>query len=106
MSINRWAKRRDGNEHALIRTVEALGGFYLQTGPLDGWLHSRHACASCGAPGWRLLEVKEPKREGHANEFTPEQRKLILRLNERQIPYHTIRTDADVYDLLNVRRTA
>lgn len=87
-------------------TAEALGAVWLPTPPLDGFLWHRRACASCGGPGWSLLEVKDPAREGRKHEFTPEQIILMARLNERQVPYRVIRTEADMLALLGAQRSA
>jgi hypothetical protein len=90
--------RRDNNEPALLSVVEPLGGFWLQSGPMDGWLWDRRS--------WHLCEVKRPDKEGWAHEFTADQKKLIVRLNERNVRYHVLRTPDDVLKLLNARQTA
>lgn len=90
--------RRDSNEPALLRSVEPLGGFWLPTGPFDGWLWNRHT--------WNLCEVKRPDKEGWRSEFTDEQKLLIVRLNERRVPFHVLRTEADVLSLLGGRQSA
>lgn len=94
----RRAARRDDNEVLLLDVIEPLGGFFLRAGPFDGWLWDRRT--------WHLCEVKRPEREGHKNEFTDDQRRLIMRLNERQIPYHVLRTENDVLALMGARRSA
>jgi len=92
------AARRDDNEAALLRLVEPLGGLWLQSGPMDGWLWDRRS--------WHLCEVKRPDKEGRKHEFTDDQKRLIIRLNERRIPFHVLRTEDDVLKLLNARQTA
>jgi hypothetical protein len=47
----------------------------------------------CGSPGL-------------ASEFTEEQQRFILRLRERQVPFHLLRTDAAALALLGARQTA
>ncbi len=94
----RRAARRDANESAILSGVDALGGLWLPGQPFDGWLWDRHA--------WHLCEVKNPRKEGWASEFTDEQVRLRIRLNERHVPYHVLRTEADVLDLLGARRSA
>jgi hypothetical protein len=94
----RYAARRDANEATLLAGVEALGGLWLPAGPLDGWLWDRRA--------WRLCEVKQPRKEGWRDEFTEEQRLLIIRLNEYQAPFHVLRTEDDVLALMGARRSA
>jgi hypothetical protein len=53
VSLNRYAARRDANEDALVSLVEELGGYFVKSGPLDGWLFHRGS--------WRPVEVKNPK---------------------------------------------
>ena len=106
MSLPRYAARRDGNEGALIRIAEEFNGLWIPAPPFDGWLWGRNACASCGASGWRLIEVKLPEREGTKKEFTRAQLETIIRLNERQARWHVIRTEDDILALLGARRTA
>jgi hypothetical protein len=94
----RYAARRDANEPALLASVEALGGLWLPAGPFDGWLWDRRS--------WHLCEVKDPRKEGWRDEFTEDQRRLIIRLNERAAPFHVLRTEDDVLTLLGARRSA
>jgi hypothetical protein len=75
-----------------------LGGFWLPAPPFDGWLWNRRA--------WHLCEVKNPRKEGWRDEFTEDQRLLIIRLNERQIPFRVLRTEGDVLELMGARRCA
>jgi hypothetical protein len=90
--------RRDRNEAQILTCVEPLGGFWLQAGPFDGWLWDRRA--------WHLCEVKRPDKQGWASEFTDEQQRLVIRLNERRIPYRVLRTEPDVLTLLGARQSA
>jgi len=96
--MSRRYGRRDANEAAILSGVDALGGLWLPGPPFDGWLWNRSA--------WHLCEVKRPDKEGWRDEFTDEQRRLILRLNERRIPFHVLRTESDVLGLLGARRVA
>jgi hypothetical protein len=96
--MRRYAARRDSNEPALLANVEPLGGFWIPAPPFDGWLWDRRA--------WNLCEVKRPDKEGWASEFTDEQKRLIIRLRERQVPFHVLRTDAEVLSLLGARQSA
>lgn len=98
MSSNRYAKRRDNNEATILTSVEPLNGLWLPGGPLDGWLWNRRC--------WNLCEVKRPDKEGWKDEFTDEQRLLIIRLNERQAPFYVLRTEDDVMGLMGARRSA
>jgi hypothetical protein len=90
--------RRDSNESAILASVEPLGGFWLPTAPLDGWLWDRRA--------WHLCEVKRPDKEGWRSEFTDGQRRLVIRLNEHHVPYRVLRTEADVLAVMGARRSA
>jgi hypothetical protein len=95
--MNRYGKR-DANETALLTCVEPLGGLWIPSGPFDGWLWNRHE--------WHLCEVKAPCKQGWRSEFTEVQRRLILRLNERQVPFHVLRTEGDVLALVGARQSA
>jgi hypothetical protein len=90
--------RRDANEAAILSGVDALGGLWLAGPPFDGWLWNHSA--------WHLVEVKDPRKEGWASEFTDEQVRLRIRLNERQVPYHVLRTETEVLALMGARRSA
>lgn len=94
----RYAARRDENESRLVQVAQALGAVWIQAPPFDGWLYFRGT--------WYLVEIKQPQREGRKHEYTDAQKLTILRLNERQVPWYTLRTDDDVYRLLGARRTA
>lgn len=94
----RRAARRDVVESSLVAIAEALGAVWIQGPPFDGWLFFRGR--------WHLCEVKDPCKEGWKDEFTTEQLKTIIRLNERQVPWHVLRTEDDVLSLLDAQRTA
>lgn len=98
MSLPRYAARRDSNESAILTSVEPLNGLWIPGGPLDGWLWNRRC--------WNLCEVKRPDKEGRKDEFTDVQRLLILKLNERQIPFHVLRTEDNVISLMGAKRSA
>ncbi len=69
MSLHRYAKRRDSNEAAIEDAAEKLGWWLIQTdqpGDFIGWFRGH----------WEIIEVKDPKVEGHADEFTPAQQKF------------------------------
>lgn len=90
--------RPDNVRPALVATAEALGAFWLGTGPFDGWLWFRDR--------WHLCELKDPAREGHKDEFTDDQIILMARLKERQIPFSIIRTEGDMLKVLGAHRSA
>jgi len=89
--------RRDLNEPELVRCVEPLGGLWLSANRVcfDGWLWNRQC--------WNLCEIKQARKEGWKDEFTEDQHRLIIRLNERHVPYRVLRTQADVLALLGAR---
>lgn len=93
-----YANRRDNNESTILTSVDPLNGLWIPEGPFDGWLWNRRC--------WSLCEVKDPKREGWKDEFTDEQHKWIIRLKERGIPWHALRTDDDVLRLMGAQRSA
>ena len=93
MSLNRFARRRDRNEAGVLRSIGPLGGFWLPYGPFDGWLWDRSA--------WRLCEVKRPDKRGWKSEYTDAQLRLIATLEAREIPWQTLRTEADVLALMS-----
>lgn len=94
----RRAARRDSNESTILTCVEPLNGLWIPDGPFDGWLWNRRC--------WNLCEVKRPDKEGWKDEFTGEQKKLIVRLKERGIPWHALRTEDDVLRLMGAQRSA
>jgi hypothetical protein len=55
---------------------------------------------------WRLVEVKNPNCEGHANEYTEDQVRMMIKLRERGISWSVWRTEADVYRDLGAKRSA
>lgn len=90
--------RRDANEPELVRCLEPLGGLWVPAGPFDGWAWDRFR--------WHLCEIKDPRKEGWKDEFTPEQILLLAKLNPRGIPVRVLRTEADVLALMGARRSA
>jgi hypothetical protein len=94
----RRAARRDGNESSVLLPVAPLNGFWLATGPFDGFLWDRRQ--------WHLCEVKRPDKQGWDSEFTDVQKSLIIQLNERNIPLNILRTQDDTLKLLGAIRTA
>lgn len=91
-------QRRDNNEGGLVKLAEQLGAVWIQAPPFDGWLFWRGR--------WHLCEVKREEKAGWSSEFTPAQLLLIQKLKSRQVPWHVLRSEDDVYALLGARRTA
>jgi hypothetical protein len=102
MSFSRPQRHRiDGNQSRLVKTFEDLGGFWVPyaSKPFDGWArHSRF--------GYMPVELKLKSREGHANEYTPRQKKLMGEMRDAGAPWLTWRTEDDVYEAVGARRSA
>jgi hypothetical protein len=81
---------RDANELALITVAKALGGEWLEEGPLDGWVWIARQRR------WMPVEIKLPEREGQAHEYTPMQKRFFTWCRERCAPWFVWRTNADV----------
>jgi hypothetical protein len=82
--------RIDSNHHDLVGEWEKLGGVFLKCPPFDGWIWH---------PTWdayQPVEIKDPKREGHKNEYTKAQKKLMDELKPRGAPWLVWRTIGDV----------
>lgn len=66
----RYAARRDQNEPELISFAQNLGWrFWKLDTPCD-WLGLRRGV-------WWPVEIKAPDKEGHADEYTYDQRKFL-----------------------------
>lgn len=91
MSYKRPQKHRiDTNHHELVDEWERLGGVFMKCPPFDGWIWH---------PTWPVywpVEIKDPKREGHKNEYTPAQQKLMARLGLLGAKWLVWRTKEDV----------
>ena len=86
----RYAARRDTVEPALLNAVKRCGGYWLKAPPLDGWVwHPR-------TQEWLLVEIKDPSKEGHKDEFTEKQKELLADFEVRRIKLHVWRTQDDV----------
>lgn len=94
MSLNRFAKRRDANEPELISIARKLGAHCERTDkPLD-WL--------IGWRGrWIPTEIKTGEKEGHKNEFKPDQQRFMRDCEERGLQFWVWRYDTDVIASLN-----
>lgn len=84
--------RKDGNQKGLVKVFKQLGGVWVPYAnkPFDGWAyHPRF--------GYLPVEIKLEEREGHANEYTPRQKKLLQQMKDAGLPWLIWRTDADVH---------
>lgn len=87
------AARRDTNENELVGMAEQLGGLWIQTGPLDGWLFWREH--------WFPVEIKHGK-----NPYTAAQVLFLGACKERNAPVWTWRSERDVMACLGARVSA
>ena len=87
MSINRFAKRRDGNEKELVAIARAFGALWLPVGPLDGWILYRQE--------WFPVEIKNTR-----GRYTEYQKKFIAECEDRRAKVFTWRTERDVFETL------
>lgn len=81
---------RDNNEDPLIALAEQVGACMRKGPPLDWWAWVPRRAM------WVPVEVKDPKREGHADEFTPQQVQFRAWCDRNHAPHWVWRTDADV----------
>lgn len=89
---------RDENEAALIKLAEQLGGHWLESGPLDGWIFFRGT--------WLPVEIKQPSREGTVREYTPLQKRFMSWCTLHHAPWHIWRDDKDVMRTMGARVSA
>lgn len=102
MSYSRPQRHRvDANQPALVKLFLSLGGYWVPyaSKPFDGW--ARHARF-----GYMPVELKIKERAGHANEYTPRQKKLMQAMQNAGAPWLTWRTEDDVYAAVGARRAA
>lgn len=70
MGMPKYNARRDNNEPEVIKFAGNIGWkFWKLSQPCD-WLGLRRG-------QWFTVEVKNPNQEGHADEYTPAQRKFM-----------------------------
>jgi uncharacterized protein (DUF58 family) len=94
MSLKRYATRRDANEPGLIQTARRLGAEFERTDkPLDWLCLFRGQCIP--------TEIKDPRKEGYANEFTQAQREFIQRCKNLGVRVWVWRSSEDVIRDLN-----
>lgn len=89
--------RVDQNQSALVKVFTQLSGVWVPYAnkPFDGWAyHTRF--------GYLPVEIKLEEREGHANEYTPRQRKLLKRMKDAGLPWLIWRSENDVVACVSV----
>lgn len=100
MSYSRPQRHRsDGNQADLIKAFVKLGGFWVPYAnkPFDGW--ARHARF-----GYMPVEIKLESREGHANEYTPRQKKVLAIMKIAGAPWLVWRNENDVIACVSPRK--
>jgi hypothetical protein len=85
LTLNRYAKRRDANEHELVVAARKLGAIWVYSGPLDGW------CFDNGWGAWTPVEVK--RRKG---KYTDAQKSFLALCEAKRARVWTWRTMDDV----------
>lgn len=93
------AKRRDIVEPDLIKLAIKLGAWPTKIDEPCDWLVWYRG-------EWMLVEIKDPAKEGHADEFTPAQRAFRAEAFRRRAKLVVWRTDDDVLKSMNARRVA
>lgn len=91
--------KRDRVEAPLLNVASRLGILWEEGGPLDGWAYHPRK-------GWVPVEVKDPSREGRANEYEPSQLAFFSRCKQRGSPWLVWRTEQDVLDFAGAKRVA
>lgn len=81
--------RIDSNHHELVDEWRRLGGKWIKAPPFDGW-----AWHSTWDAYWPV-EIKDPKREGHADEYTKAQVKMMKELKAIGAKWFVWREKAD-----------
>jgi hypothetical protein len=83
--------RKDVNHHDLVAVAKRCGAHWIDAGPFDGWIHIQKWGGE-----YLPVEIKDPKKEGHADEFTEKQKKLREEWSDRRMKLLIWRTPADV----------
>lgn len=84
-----------------MKLFESLGGLWVPyaSKPFDGWAwHPKF--------GYLPVEIKRKEREGHADEYTPRQLKLMKEMRLLGARWLVWRSDEDVYECVRARRAA
>ena len=89
--------QRDTNEDPLLKLAGQLGGCWREAPPLDGWIWVPRQAQ------WMPVEIKDPKREKHANQYTPQQQQFIAWAERNHAPWWVWRTPEDVMRNLGVQ---
>lgn len=99
----RYAAKRDNAEPALVVLARELGLPMWLDPPLDWWTCIKTAS---GLHFWCPVEIKNPKKEGHANEYTKKQKRFIKFKDQHGLPMLTWRCEDDVFKAARARVAA
>jgi hypothetical protein len=83
--------RKDVNHDKLVKAAKRCGAHWIHAGPFDGWIH----IAKWGGE-YLPVEIKDPDKEGHKDEFTEKQRKLREEWADRRMKLLIWRSESDV----------
>lgn len=81
----KYAARRDNNEPALVPFAQQIGWRLWKMHEPADWLGLRRGV-------WHVIEIKNPDQEGHADEYTPQQRLFmaeVFRIGGRVLVWRT-----------------
>lgn len=99
MGKPRYALRRDDNEPELVKLASRLGWRFWKLHEPSDWLSLRRGV-------WHVIEIKNPNCEGHADEYTYDQRKFRAEVFACGGRLVTWRTKDDVFRDSNARPSA
>lgn len=85
------AHRKDNNEEAIKATARRCGAVWIEGGPWDAWI-----CIPKWGGEYMPVEIKDPKKEGHADEFTDKQKKMREEWADRRMKVFVWRRESDV----------
>jgi hypothetical protein len=89
MGIPRYAAKQDSNAPEIVQYARLMGCFVKYIGkPVDLLIHT--------GKSWQLVEIKDPAKEGHKDEFTKDQREFFAEVAPWGADIWVWRTTADV----------
>jgi hypothetical protein len=97
--VRRYANRRDENDPVLAKGARALGWWLIKTDKPGDYLGGYRGA-------WYIVEIKNPEKHGHADEFTEDQKEFHVEAYRRNLPVLVWRTVEDVYRDSQARRCA
>lgn len=93
--------RPDNNQKALVKLFVSVGGEWVSRAnkPFDGWGWHR----GFGGTNYLPIEIKNPDKEGHKDEYTQPQLKQMAKMRILGMKWLVWRTEQDVLNSVNVR---